>query len=134
MFKVIKFIVLIAIITICQAEIPFNIDLKTRIINNSRTLINIQITNLIDKPLDYMEGFIKEVNSANELINEKRIVILYGYEPPLQTGFSTTKSLSFPYTDNKNQNNYEFYISKLRFIGESRVFTWHPKIGFLRID
>ena len=134
MFKVIKFIVIITIITICQAEIPFTIDLKTRIINNSRTLINIQITNLIDKPLDYMEGFIKEVNSDNELINEKRIVVLYGYEPPLQTGFSTTKSLSFPYIDNKNPNHYEFYISKLKFIGESRVFTWHPKIGFLRID
>jgi len=134
MFKVIKFIVFIAIITICQAETPFTIDLKTRIINNTRTLINIQITNLIDKPLDYMEGFIKEVNSENELINEKRIVILYGYEPPLQTGFSTTKSLSFPFINNKNPNNYEFYISKLRFIGESRVFTWHPKIGFLRID
>ena len=134
MFKVIKFIVFITIITICQAETPFTMDLKTRIINNTRTLINIQITNLIDKPLDYMEGFIKEVNSENELINEKRIVILYGYEPPLQSGFSTTKSLSFPFINNKNPNNYEFYISKLRFIGESRVFTWHPKIGFLRID
>ena len=134
MFKVIKFIVFITIITICQAETPFTIDLKTRVINNSRTLINIQITNLIDKPLDYMEGFIKEVNSEDELINEKRIVVLYGYEPPLQTGFSTTKSLSFPYIDNKNPNHYEFYISKLKFIGESRVFTWHPKIGFLRID
>jgi len=134
MLKVIKIIVIIAIITTAQGETPFNIDLKTRIINNSRTLINIQITNLIDKPLDYMEGFIKEVNSENELINEKRIVILYGYEPPLQTGFSTTKSLAFPYIDNKNPNHYEFYISKLKFIGESRVFTWHPKIGFLRID
>ena len=134
MLKVIKIIVIIAIITIAQGETPFNIDLKTRIINNSRTLINIQITNLIDKPLDYMEGFIKEVNTENELINEKRIVVLYGYEPPLQTGFSTTKSLSFPHIDNKNPNHYEFYISKLKFIGESRVFTWHPKIGFLRID
>ena len=134
MLKVIKIIVIIAIITTAQGETPFNIDLKTRIINNSRTLINIQITNLIDKPLDYMEGFINEVNSENELINEKRIVILYGYEPPLQTGFSATKSLSFPYIDSKNPNHYEFYISKLKFIGESRVFTWHPKIGFLRID
>ena len=134
MLKVIKIIVIIAIITIAQGETPFNIDLRTRIINNSRTLINIQITNLIDKPLDYMEGFIKEINSENELINEERIVVLYGYESPLQTGFSTTKSLSLPYIDNNNPNHYEFYISKLKFIGESRVFTWHPKIGFLRID
>jgi len=36
--------------------------------------------------------------------------------------------------DYKNPNIYEFYVSKLKFIGESRVFTWHPKIGFLRID
>ena len=75
-----------------------------------------------------------EINSDKELINEKRMVLIYGYEPPLQTGFSTTRSISFPMVDIKNPNVYEFYISKMKFIGESRVFTWHPKTGFIRID
>ena len=134
MRKIIIFIVTLTAITFCQDKIPFEIDLKTRIVNDSVTLVNIQITNLIEKPLDYVEGFIREINSDKELINEKRMVLLYGYEPPLQTGFSTTRSIAFPMVDIKNLNTYEFYLSKMKFIGESRVFTWHPKTGFLRID
>ncbi len=134
MRKVIIFISTLTAITFCQDEIPFEIDLRTRIVNDSVTLVNIQITNLIEKPLDYVEGFVRETNSNKQLIDEKRMVLIYGYEPPLQTGFSTTRSLSFPVVDTKNPNIYEFYISKIKFIGESRVFTWHPKIGFIRID
>ena len=134
MRKIIIFIATLTAITLCQEKIPFEIDLKTRIVNDSITLVNVQITNLVDKPLDYVEGFVHEINSKKELINEKRMVLLYGYEPPLQTDFSTTRSISFPMVDSKNPNVYEFYISKMKFIGESRVFTWHPKIGFLRID
>ena len=134
MLKIIIFTVTLTAITLCQEQTPFEIDLKTRIVNDSITFVNIQITNLIDKPLDYVEGFIREISSNKELINEKRMVLLYGYEPPLQTGFSTTRSISFPMIDTKNPNVYEFYISKMKFIGESRVFTWHPKTGFLRTD
>ena len=134
MLKIIIFLVTLTTITLCQEALPFEIEVKTRIVNDSITLVNIQITNLIDKPLDYIEGFIHEINSEKELINERRMVLLYGYEPPLQTGFSTTRSISFPMVDTKNPNVYEFYISKMKFIGESRVFTWHPKTGFLRID
>ena len=134
MRKVIIFIITLTAITLAQIEIPFELDLKTRIVNDSITLVNIQITNLIDKPLDYVEGFVREINSNKELTNEKRMVLIYGYEPPLQTGFSTTRSISFPMVDIKNPNVYEFYISKMKFIGESRVFTWHPKTGFIRID
>ena len=134
MRKIIIFIATLTAITLCQGEIPFKIDLKTRIVNDSITLVNVQITNLVDKQLDYIEGFVREISSKKELINEKRMVLLYGYESPLQTGFSTTRSISFPMVDTKNPNVYEFYISKMKFIGESRVFTWHPKTGFLRID
>ena len=117
-----------------QINIPFEIDLRTRLVNDSRTMVNIQITNLMDKPLDYVEGFIIEKDINKNLIDEKRLVLIYGYEPPLQKGFSTTRSISFNKPENNMPNTYEFLISKIRFIGESRVFTWHPEIGFIRID
>ena len=117
-----------------QVNIPFEIDLRTRLVNDSRTMVNIQITNLMDKPLDYVEGFVIEKDINKNLINEKRLVLIYGYEPPLQKGFSTTRSISFNKPQNNKPNTYEFLISKIRFIGESRVFTWHPEIGFIRID
>ena len=117
-----------------QATVPFELELRTRLVNNDRTMVNIQITNLMDKPLDYVEGFIFEKNFNKELIDEKRLVLIYGYEPPLQKGFSTTRSISFEKPKNNKPNTYEFLISKIRFTGESRVFSWHPKIGFIRID
>ncbi len=132
-----KFIATLIIFTYAltaQVNIPFEIDLRTRLVNGSRTMVNIQITNLMDKPLDYVEGFVIEKDVKKNLIDEKRLVLVYGYEPPLQKGFSTTRSISFNKPENNMPNTYEFLISKIRFIGESRVFTWHPEIGFIRID
>ena len=117
-----------------QVNMPFDIDLRSRLVNDSIKMVNIQITNLMDKPLDYVEGFIIEKDVNKNLIDEKRLVLIYGYEPPLKKGFSTTRSISFNKPQNNMPNTYEFLISKIRFIGESRVFTWHPEIGFIRID
>ena len=124
---------LLSVLT-AQVTAPFELELRTRLVNNVRTMVNIQITNLMSKPLDYVEGFVLEKNFNKDIIDEKRLVLIYGYEPPLQKGFSTTRSISFEKPKNNNPNTYEFLISKIRFIGESRVFTWHPEIGFIRID
>ena len=124
---------LLSVLT-AQEIAPFELELRTRLVNDDRTMVNIQITNLMDKPLDYVEGFVIEKDFNKDLIDEKRIVLIYGYEPPLQKGFSTTRSISFENPKSKNPNTYEFLVSKIRFIGESKVFTWHPEIGFIRID
>ena len=117
-----------------QVTVPFELELRTRLVNNDRTMVNIQITNLMDESLDYVEGFVLEKDFNKNLVDEKRLVLIYGYEPPLQKGFSTTRSISFEKPKNNKPNTYEFLVSKIRFIGESRVFTWHPDIGFIRID
>ena len=134
MQKLITISIIFSYALTAQVNIPFEIDLRTRLVNDSRTMVNIQITNLMDKPLDYVEGFIIEKDVNKNLIDEKRLVLIYGYEPPLKKGFSTTRSISFNKPQNNMPNTYEFLISKIRFIGESRVFTWHPEIGFIRID
>jgi hypothetical protein len=132
--KLIAVIILLTSFVISEANKPFELDLRTRLVNDSITMVNIQITNLMDKPLDYVEGFVIEKDPDKNLIDEKRIVLVYGYEPPLQKGFSTTRSISFEKPKKAIPNSYNFLISKIRFIGESRVFTWHPDIGFIRID
>ena len=132
--KLIAVIILLTSFVISEANKPFELDLRTRLVNDSITMVNIQITNLMDKPLDYVEGFVIEKDNLKNLIDEKRLVLVYGYEPPLQKGFSTTRSISFAKPINITPNTYEFLISKIRFVGESRVFAWHPEIGFIRID
>ena len=137
MFNAQKLIVVVIVLTsllTSQTNKPFELDLRTRLVNDSITMVNIQITNLMDKPLDYVEGFVIEKDVNKKLIDEKRIVLIYGYEPPLHKGFSSTRSISFEKPKNIKPNTYKFLISKIRFIGESRVFTWHPEIGFIRID
>ena len=116
-----------------QRPDPFSIDIRPRIIDNSKILVNIEILNHVGRPLDYLEGFIAEYSNKGEFLNEKRMVLVYSYEPPLQTGYSTTKTMIFD-TIPEKPHKYEFTISKVKFVGESRVFAWHPKSGFIRID
>ena len=137
MFNNLKFTAIITFllsVLTAQVTVPFELELRTRLVNGDITMVNIQITNLMDKPLDYVEGFVIEKDFNKNLIDEKRLVLIYGYEPPLQKGFSTTRSISFNKPQNDRPNTYEFLVAKIRFIGESRVFTWHPEIGFIRID
>ena len=124
---------LLSVLT-AQTSVPFELILRTRLVNDDRAMVNIQITNLMNKPLDYVEGFVVVKDYNKNLVDEKRLVLIYGYEPPLQKGFSTTRSISFEKPKNNKPNTYEFLVSKIRFVGESRVFTWHPEIGFIRID
>ena len=125
--------ILIHFLAFAQKADPFSIELRPRVIDNAKVIVNIEITNHLNRPIDYLEGFLSEYSSKGVLLNEKRIVLLYSYEPALQTGFSTIKTAKFDLGEEK-PSNFEFNISKVKFFGESRVFAWHKKAGFIRID
>ena len=125
--------ILIPFFGFAQKADPFSIELRPRVIDNAKVIVNIEITNHLNRPIDYLEGFLSEYSSKGVLLNEKRIVLLYSYEPALQTGFSTMKTAKFDLEEEK-PSNFEFNISKVKFFGESRVFAWHEKAGFIRID
>ena len=116
-----------------QKADPFSIEVRPRVIDNAKVIVNIEVTNHLNRPIDYLEGFLSEYSSKGVLLNEKRIVLLYSYEPALQTGFSTIKTAKFDLGKEK-PSNFQFNISKVKFFGESRVFAWHKKAGFIRID
>ena len=125
--------ILIHFFAFSQKLDPFSIELRPRVIDNAKVIVNIEITNHLNRPIDYLEGFLSEYSSKGVLLNEKRIVLLYNYEPALQTGFSTIKTVKFDLREEK-PSNFNFNISKVKFFGESRVFAWHKKAGFIRID
>ena len=60
---------LLSVLT-AQITAPFELELRTRLVNDDRTMVNIQITNLMDKPLDYVEGFVIEKDFNKKLIDE----------------------------------------------------------------
>ena len=126
-------LVLIPLSSFAQKANPFSIELRPRVIDNAKVIVNIEITNHLNQPIDYLEGFLSEYSSKGVLLNEKRVVLLYSYEPALQTGFSTIKTAKFDLGE-EEPSNFDFNISKVKFFGESRVFAWHKKAGFIRID
>ena len=116
-----------------QNKEPFSIEIRPRVLDNAKIIVNIEITNHLQQPIDYLEGFLSEYSSKRTLLSEKRLVLLYSYEPALQTGFSVTKTAKFD-LGNQKPSNFEFNISKVKFSGNNRIFAWHKKAGFIRID
>ncbi|MDC0480143.1 hypothetical protein OAN76_01530 [Candidatus Marinimicrobia bacterium] len=112
---------------------PFTIEIRPRVIDDAKILVNVEVVNHVGRPVDYLEGFIAEYSGDKEFIGEERMVLVYNYEPALQTGFSTTKTTTYP-MEGKKPPTFTFTISKVKFSGEHRVFAWHPKSGFIRID
>ena len=116
-----------------ESKVPFTIDIRPRVIDDAKIIVNVEVINHIGRPVDYLEGFITEYSADGVMLSEKRMVLVYNYEPALQTGFSTSKSISYNLNAEKPPI-YEFNISKVKFAGENRVFAWHSKSGFIRID
>ena len=116
-----------------KSKVPFTIDIRPRVIDDAKIIVNVEVINHIGRPVDYLEGFITEYSADRVMISEKRMVLVYNYEPALQTGFSTSKSISYK-LNTEVPSIFEFNISKVKFAGENRVFAWHSKSGFIRID
>ena len=128
------FVILLLICSLfAESKVPFTIDIRPRVIDDAKIIVNVEVINHIGRPVDYLEGFITEYSADRVMLSEKRMVLVYNYEPALQTGFSTSKSISYDLNAEKPPI-YEFNISKVKFAGENRVFAWHPKSGFIRID
>jgi len=133
MYRLIIASILLSGLILSQDTRPFEITVTPRYVDETKIVVNVQLTNLTNKPLDYLEGFLLERSSSRKLLDEKRVVLTAGYEPSLETGFASTRSVSYNVSKGK-PNTYEFVISKLKFFGESKIFTWHPKAGYIRIE
>jgi len=119
--------------SLAQKTIPFSIDIRPRVIDNAKIIVNVEVINNVDRPVDYLEGFLSEYNNENTLLEEKRMVLVYHYEPALEPGFATTKTSSYDLRFDI-PSTFKFNISKVKFTGDNRVFAWHSKSGFIRID
>ena len=130
-----QYVIILFLTTFCfsQKKIPFEIEVRPRVIDGAKILVNVSIINNVGRPIDYLEGFISQYSGENVFINEERMVLLYSYEPALQTGYSSYKSATYD-LNKERPSNFKFNISKVKFLGDSRVFSWHVKSGFIRID
>ena len=95
--------------------------------------IVIQIDNNSQRNIGELDGFLLRINSKGDILSEKRITFLEPADGVLQPKQSVSKDKVFP-LNHRRPDRYEFYVAKVRFPNDYRVYTYHPAIGFYRVD
>ena len=109
------------------------VDIRQRIMNDKQTRIVIQINNNSQRNISELDGFLLHINSKGDILSEKRITFLEHADGALQPKQSVSKDKVFP-LNRRHPDRFEFYIAKVRFPNDYRVYTYHPAIGFYRVD
>ena len=109
------------------------IDLRERLVNDNQIRIVVQIDNNSKREISKLDGFLLQINNKGNVISEKRITFLALADGVLKPKKSVSKFIVFPLNQTR-PDRYEFYVGKVRFRNDYRVYTYHPAIGFYRVD
>ena len=109
------------------------VDIRQRIMNDKQIRIVIQINNNSQRNISELDGFLLHINSKGDILSEKRITFLELADGALQPKQSVSKDKVFS-LNRRRPDRFEFYIAKVRFPNDYRVYTYHPAIGFYRVD
>jgi hypothetical protein len=110
-----------------------HIDVRERLVNNNQIRIVVQIDNNSKREITEIDGFLLQINNKGNIITEKRITFLEATDGLLEPKQSVSKFIVFPLNQIR-PDHYEFYVGKVRFQNDYRVYTYHPAIGFYRVD
>lgn len=108
-------------------------EVRTRVIPGDLLTVVIQIENVSPHGIEEIQGFVTVRDQNFAIVSEKRLDILHAYEPILKPGASISRSLNYPF-DARQSRSYTFHVSRLKFSGDHRVYTYHPAAGLIRID
>ncbi len=111
----------------------FSIDLRQRVLDGNKLQILVQFNNNTDLQISGLQGFITVRGYHNEIISEQRLVLIQEYEDALKSGLSVSRGLIFDYNPNES-SKYAFHVGRIEFTGDHRIYTYHPKVGLIRID
>jgi len=110
-----------------------HIDIRERLVNNNQIRIIVEIDNNSQREITEIDGFLLQINNKGSIITEKRITFIEATDGTLKPKQSVSKFIVFPLNQIR-PDYYEFYIGKVRFQNDYRVYTYHPAIGFYRVD
>ena len=114
------------------ASQPLQINVRPRIVDEKTVSIVVQIENKSKRAINHLEGFVYAITDNGELLDEKRLIIIGPLDPALQYKRTVSKNVELNLVDPFPA--YRFNISKITFSGDYKVYTYHPEIGFYRID
>ena len=109
------------------------IDIRERIVNNNQIRIVVQIDNNTKREISKLDGFLMQIDNKGIVISENRLTFLEVSDGVLKPNQSVSKFMVVP-LNRIRPDHYEFYVGKIRFQNDYRVYTYHPSIGFYRED
>ncbi|MFQ6674668.1 MAG: hypothetical protein ACE5GH_07820, partial [Fidelibacterota bacterium] len=77
--------------------------------------------------------FLTERDPSSTIISQQKIVHLHSYEPPLTSGQSVVRGLTYPFDKSKDYR-YGYHFSHIKFRNDSRVFVYDLSTGLVRIE
>ncbi len=120
------------ILTGLFAAKPITIDVRPRVIDEKSVSIIVQIDNESKRTINHLEGFLVFLLDNGETLIEKRMIIIGPNDPALPHNRTVSRNIILDLV--KPFPIYKFHISKIAFSGDYRVYTYHPDIGFYRVD
>lgn len=130
--KKLCFLLILTGLTGLFAAKPITIDVRPRVIDEKSVSIIVQIDNKSKRTINHLEGFLVFLLDNGETLIEKRMIIIGPNDPALPHNRTVSRNIILDLV--KPFPIYKFHISKITFSGDYRVYTYHPEIGFYRVD
>ena len=112
---------------------PLTINIRTRLFQNDLLKVIVQIENNSDRNIEYLEGFLTEIDKLGTIAQEIRLQIVKSSDGLFVPGSTISGSKTMPYQEHQF-SKFLFHINKVRFQGDYRLYTYHPAVGLIRID
>jgi len=130
--KKLLFIIILSFLSGQEKLPPLSFEIFSTFVNDDNK-VTVQFNNQSKRTVSFLEGFITVKRSDGKIIKEIRLPFIDNNEPALPHGAILSRSVKFP---NDEQEFYQinFQVSKLKFSEDYRLYTWHPSVGFIRID
>lgn len=112
---------------------PLTIDIRTRLFQDDLLKVIVQIENNSDRNIEYLEGFLTEIDKSGSIAQEIRLQIIKLSDGLFIPGSTISDSKTMSYKEHQF-SKFLFHINKIRFQGDYRLYTYHPAVGFIRID
>ncbi len=124
---------LLAMLVAQESDPAFSIEVRPRVMDKNRVYVVVQLENRSGKRITHLEGFISKMNAQGRRAAQRRIQMILRSDPDLAPNQTVSRGLHYPLKGNEI-TEYVFEISKLKFFGDQRIYTYHPAAGFIRID
>lgn len=131
--RILPVLFLLAMLGAQESAPAFSIEVRPRIMDKNRVYVVVQLENNSGKRITHLEGFISNMSLKGKRTAQRRMKMIRRADPDLAPNQTVSRGLHYPMKGN-TVPEYIFEISKLKFFGDQRIYTYHPAAGFIRID